>query len=123
MITPGDRGALEALETTDLVVAHVKPRTSRHDGSVKDKIEAIERIDSEMVAVLRPLGPERLRVLVAPDHPTPIEVQTHVADMVPFVMWGSGVASNGASRLTEREGQRTGLVVDPGHRLMAQFTS
>lgn len=118
------RGAVEALETNDLVVAHVEaPDEAGHDGSVKDKIEAIERIDSDMVAPLRRLGPQRVRLLIAPDHPTPIKVQTHVAEPVPFLMWGAGVAPNGASRFTEQEGARTGLVVDPGHRLMAKFTA
>jgi 2,3-bisphosphoglycerate-independent phosphoglycerate mutase len=118
------RGAMDALETNDLVVAHVEaPDEAGHDGSVKDKIEAIERIDSDMVAPLRRLGPRRLRLLIAPDHPTPIKVQTHVAEPVPFLMWGAGIAPNGASRFTEQEGARTGLVLDPGHRLMAEFTS
>jgi 2,3-bisphosphoglycerate-independent phosphoglycerate mutase len=117
-------GAMDALETNDLVVAHVEaPDEAGHDGSVKDKIEAIERIDNDMVAPLRRLGPLRVRLLIAPDHPTPIKVQTHVAEPVPFLMWGAGVAPNGASRFTEQEGARTGLDIDPGHRLMAKFTA
>lgn len=118
------RGALAALEAHDLVVVHVEaPDEAGHDGSVRDKVDAIESIDREMVGLLPRPGSERLRLLVAPDHPTPIEVQTHVAEMVPFLMWGSGVTPNGASRFTESEGRRTGLVIDPGHRLMAQFTN
>jgi 2,3-bisphosphoglycerate-independent phosphoglycerate mutase len=118
------RGAVEALETNDLVVVHVEaPDEAGHDGSVDDKVEAIERIDADMVASVRSLGPEHVRLLVAPDHPTPIEVQTHVAEMVPFVMWGAGFEPNGALRFTEREGERVGLLADPGHGLMRRFTA
>ena len=118
------RGALNELETSDLVVVHVEsPDEAGHDGSVEDKVEAIERIDAEMVALARDLGRERLRLLVAPDHPTPIQVQTHVAEPVPFVMWGAGFEANGASRFTEEQGAGTGLLVDPGHGLMSLFTA
>ena len=118
------RGALEALETHELVVAHVEaPDEAGHDGSVGDKVEAIERIDHEMVAELRRSGPEGLRVLVAPDHPTPVKVQTHVAEPVPFLMWGDGIEANGAVRFTEQEALRTGVVLHEGYRLMAEFTA
>ena len=118
------RGALKELETSDLVVVHVEaPDEAGHDGSVNDKVEAIERIDAEMLAPVRSLGLEHLRLLVAPDHPTPIEVQTHVSEAVPFVMWGEGFEANGASRFTEKQGAETGLLVDPGHGLMGLFTA
>ncbi len=118
------QGSLKALQREDLVVVHVEaPDEAGHDGSVKDKIEAIERIDRLMVAPLRRLGQENVRLLVAPDHPTPIKVQTHVAERVPFVIWGSGVTPNGAVRFTEKEGAGTGLVVEEGHNLMRVFTA
>jgi len=118
------RGTVDALGTNDLVVAHVEaPDEAGHDGSIEDKIAAIERIDSEMLSVLRDIGSENLRLFVAPDHPTPIQTQTHVPDPVPFVMWGNGFSSNGARRFTEQEAASTGLVVDPGHELMGRFVS
>jgi 2,3-bisphosphoglycerate-independent phosphoglycerate mutase len=118
------KGAIEALEACDLVVAHVEaPDEAGHDGSVEDKVQAIERIDSEMVSVLRKLERKGVRVLVAPDHPTPIEVRTHVADPVPFLLWGAGMDGNGASGFTERQALSTGLALDEGHRIMAMFTS
>ncbi len=118
------RGALDALEDVDLVVAHVEaPDEAGHDGSVADKVEAIERIDHDMVRLLRELGPERVRLLVAPDHPTPIKVQTHVAEPVPFLLWGAGIDPNGAGRFTEREASRTGVFIDEGYRLMSEFTA
>ncbi len=116
------RGAIDALDSYDVVVVHVEaPDEAGHDGSVEDKVRAIECIDEEMVAALWKLDRGGVRVLVAPDHPTPIEVQTHVGEPVPFLMWGFGIASNGASRLTETEAARTGLLINEGHRLMADF--
>lgn len=118
------QGAIKALETNDLAVVHVEaPDEAGHDGSVADKVRAIERIDEQMVAVVRSLGHDNVRVLVAPDHPTPIQVQTHVADPVPFLMWGAGIAANGASRFTEFEATRTGLVLEQGHRLMGDLAA
>ncbi|MCK9356135.1 MAG: cofactor-independent phosphoglycerate mutase [Dehalococcoidia bacterium] len=118
------RGAMLALRDQDLVVAHVEaPDEAGHDGSVGDKVRAIECIDAEMVSALRAMGNRELRVLVAPDHPTPIKVQTHVPEPVPFLLWGSGVQANGAARFTEREASRLGLVIDDGAGLMARFVS
>jgi 2,3-bisphosphoglycerate-independent phosphoglycerate mutase len=118
------QGALDALRDVDLMVAHVEaPDEAGHDGSVADKVEAIECIDHDMVRLLRELGPARVRLLVAPDHPTPIKVQTHVAEPVPFLLWGAGVDSNGADRFTEREASRTGVFIDEGYRLMSEFTA
>ncbi len=117
-------GALDALDEADLVVVHVEaPDEAGHDGSIRDKVEAIERIDAEMVGPVRERGRERTRVLIAPDHPTPIGVQTHVSDPVPFLLWGEGFDSNGARRFTEKEAEETGSFVSEGSRLMHIFTS
>jgi len=62
-----------------------------------------------------------LRVLVMPDHPTPIKLKTHSAEPVPFLIWGSGVKANGAARFTEPEAGGTGVMVEPGFRLMNIF--
>jgi 2,3-bisphosphoglycerate-independent phosphoglycerate mutase len=56
-----------------------------------------------------------------PDHPTPIDVQTHTDDPVPFLMWGPGFSSNGAKRFTEKEAKRTGIFLAEGYRIMGKF--
>jgi 2,3-bisphosphoglycerate-independent phosphoglycerate mutase len=66
---------------------------------------------------------ERVRLLVLPDHPTPVELKTHVADPVPFVMWGPGLAANGAEAFSETEARATGFAVAPGHLLMSRLLS
>ncbi len=115
-------GALKALEDYDMVVIHVEATDeAAHAGSVKDKVEAIERVDKEIVARLRLWDRDTLRLLILPDHPTPIELQTHVADPVPFLLWGPGFTANGAKRFTESEAESTGLFIEEGYSIMGRL--
>ncbi len=115
-------GALKALEGHDLVVIHIEaPDEAAHAGSIEDKIEALRRIDREVASRLRSWRKEALRVLVMPDHPTPIKTQTHSPEPVPFLLWGAGFTPNGARRFTEAEAAKTGLFVDPGYNIMGRF--
>jgi 2,3-bisphosphoglycerate-independent phosphoglycerate mutase len=112
-------GALKDLDDHDLVVVHVEaPDEAAHSGSVADKIEAIQRIDQEMVGRFRGWKHDELRLLILPDHPTPLTTRTHSGDPVPFMLWGSRVKANGARRFTETEAGKTGLLVDPGYNIM-----
>jgi 2,3-bisphosphoglycerate-independent phosphoglycerate mutase len=116
-------GALKALEKHDLVVIHIEaPDEAAHAGSVDDKIEAIQMVDKEVVGRIRSWNPDAIRVLVLPDHPTPIKIQTHTDEPVPFMLWGSGFASNGAKRFTETEAKSTGVFIEDGYKIMAQLT-
>ena len=115
-------GALKALERNDVVIIHIEaPDEMGHRGAVDDKIRAIELIDNEVMNRIYSLGQDNLKVLVMPDHPTPIEIKTHCADPVPFLIWGRGVVNNGCHRFTEMEAGRTGFVVQPGYKLMREF--
>jgi 2,3-bisphosphoglycerate-independent phosphoglycerate mutase len=115
-------GALEALRRHDLVFVHIEaPDEAGHGGSVEEKVAAIEAIDREVVSRLRDWQDDELRVLVMPDHPTPISRRTHTADPVPFLVWGAGVKPNGARRFTEAEAARTGVFLDEGYRIMGRF--
>jgi len=115
-------GALESLEENDLVVVHVEaPDEAAHTGSVDDKIEAIQRVDAEMVSRIRGWGKDSLRVLIMPDHPTPIKIQTHTGEPVPFMLWGSGFMANGARRFTEAEAKGTGVFIEEGYNIMAKL--
>jgi 2,3-bisphosphoglycerate-independent phosphoglycerate mutase len=67
------------------------------------------------------MGKDELRGLVMPDHPTPINSRTHNADPVPFLLWGSGIAYNGASRFTESEAAKTGLFREQGYKIMSEL--
>ena len=115
-------GALEALKEHDLVVIHIEaPDEAAHSGSVSDKVEAIQRADGEVVSRLRSRQPNGLRVLIMPDHPTPIKTRTHSPDPVPFMLWGAGFSSNGGQRFTEAEAAKTGLFLDPGYNIMGKL--
>ncbi len=112
-------GALKALENYDLVAIHIEaPDEAAHAGSIDDKIEAIQRVDEEVVSRIRSWNLDALRVLVLPDHPTPIKIQTHTDEPVPFVLWGPGFKSNGAKRFTEAEAKKTGIFIDDGYNIM-----
>ena len=112
-------GALKSLEDHDLAVIHIEASDEAgHAGSIDNKIEAIQRIDRDVVSRLRTFGTGNLRLLVMPDHPTPIEIKTHVAEPVPFILWGAGFTANGAARFTEAEAKKTGLFVQNGYNIM-----
>jgi len=116
-------GALKALEKYELVAIHIEaPDEAAHAGSIDDKVEAIQRVDEQVVSRIRSWNPDALRVLVLPDHPTPIKIQTHTDEPVPFVLWGSGFASNGAKRFTEAEAKSTGIFIEDGYNIMAELT-
>jgi len=115
-------GALAALAEHDLVVIHVEaPDEAAHSGSFKDKVDAIQMVDKEVVSRLGAWQPGNLRVLIMPDHPTPIEIRTHSPDPVPFMLRGPGFSANGARRFTEAEAAKTGLFIDPGYNLMGRL--
>jgi 2,3-bisphosphoglycerate-independent phosphoglycerate mutase len=113
------RGALDALMNHDLVVIHVEaPDEAGHAGAIDDKIDSIQRIDRDIVGHLRDWHETPLRVLIMPDHATPIEIQTHSGEPIPFMLWGAGIEVKGARRFTEAEARATGLLVDVGHKIM-----
>jgi len=116
--------ALEALKRHDLVYVHVEaPDEAGHNGNIEDKIRAIEDFDSRIVdPILRGLEDfEDYRVLVLPDHPTPIELRTHTADPVPFILHRCGDSGSEKRGFDETVLAEPDLVFEEGHRLMAFF--
>jgi 2,3-bisphosphoglycerate-independent phosphoglycerate mutase len=112
-------GALKALERYGLVVIHIEaPDEAAHAGSIDEKIKALQIIDKEVVGRIRSWNPGELRVLALPDHPTPIKIQTHSEEPVPFILWGSGFDSNGAKKFTEAEAKNTGIFIGDGYKIM-----
>jgi 2,3-bisphosphoglycerate-independent phosphoglycerate mutase len=115
------KGALKALKKHDLVVIHVEaPDEAGHGGYTNEKIRAIENIDDQVVSRLREYKGD-LRVLVMPDHPTPITTRTHNPDPVPFLLWGRGVSANGAVRFTETQAKATGVFIADGYKIMGKL--
>lgn len=115
-------GALEALDDESVVFVHVEaPDEAGHAGDARSKIRAVENVDRHMISRVMEEG-EDLSLLALPDHPTPVALKTHTAAPVPFVMWGKDVRREyPAGAFTEAEAEATGLRVEPGHHLLAEF--
>ncbi len=80
--------ALELLKTHDIVYIHVEaPDEASHSGNIKEKIKAIENIDSKILGPLYEKVPDNTRFLVVTDHATPISLKTHYACPVPFAIY------------------------------------
>jgi len=110
----------------DFIYLHIEaPDEAGHQGEVDHKIKAIEKIDAEVLGRLLkelPAVSAEFKILLLPDHPTPLSVRTHVTDPVPFVIYGSGVAPAGpAYSFDEENAARTNLFIEPGHLLMDRF--
>jgi len=120
--------ALQALDTGDFVYLHVEaPDEASHKGSLEEKIRAIEDFDSRIVAKIV-AGLERkfaaFRVLVMPDHPTPLHIKTHAADPVPYALYASGNPDrleNDRIGYNEKDAAASGIVIEKGWELMNKF--
>lgn len=118
--------ALDALKFMDFVFLHLEaPDEMGHEGNAKGKIMAIEFFDEKIVGpILTRIGElGEYRILVLSDHPTPIDVKTHVADPSPFAVLSSRREENLARGLkfTEAQAVAAGLGVSPGYLLMDKF--
>ena len=118
--------AIEALKITDFVYLHVEaPDEAGHSGNCKDKIRAIEDFDKYIVGgVLAGMKTfSEYRIMVLPDHATPVALRTHSAEPVPFMIYDSRLQkSNAASAYDETITERDDILVfDEGYKLMEYF--
>ena len=115
---------LKGLETSNYIFLHVEsPDESGHEGNLNHKLQAIEDFDKRIVGpVIDGLkNYNDYRVLIMPDHPTPISIRTHSSDPVPFIICGSddfNYDMNNTHGYSEKDGKETGLYLDEGHRLL-----
>lgn len=116
--------AIEALDKYDVVVVHVEaPDEAGHAGNAEAKKKALERIDKFIV------GPvyeaiqtyDRYRILVMPDHPTPVEERCHLGEPVPFAMAGTGIKGALRKPFCERNSFESGFEISRGPDLMEYF--
>jgi len=120
------RYAVEALRDVDLVCVHVEaPDEASHEGDAAAKVKAIEEIARHIVGplheVLKKYG--EYRILVSPDHPTPLRTKTHSHGYVPFAMAGTGITPDAATTYDDPTAERSPLVFHEGWRLMGHFLS
>ncbi|MBP3922737.1 MAG: cofactor-independent phosphoglycerate mutase [Ruminiclostridium sp.] len=118
------QAAVEALKSgKDLVYIHVEaPDECGHRFEIANKVKAIELIDEKILGViLKEFQGEDIKILICPDHPTPLELKTHTNAPVPFMIYDSTKVVNGADRFCEESATATKDYVAVGHELMAQF--
>ena len=116
--------AVEALKRYGFVLVHVEaPDEAGHQGDVEKKVWAIEQFDRGVVApIVTTLNRFKGdRILVCPDHPTPISVRTHTKDPVPFLLAGAGITPGSVDRYGETVAAESGVMVDEGYRLIEQL--
>jgi 2,3-bisphosphoglycerate-independent phosphoglycerate mutase len=114
--------ALEALRTHDFVYVHIEaPDEAGHGGYLKEKVKAIEDIDSRVMSIvltgLNATG-EPYRLLFMPDHPTPIAKKTHTPEPVPFLLYDSREKKAVSQRFTENDAGASGLFVEEGYTIL-----
>ena len=110
---------------TDLVYLHFEaPDECGHRGEAQNKVKAIEMIDSrvltKMLGYLNGCGDD-YRILIMPDHPTPLETMTHSSAPVPFLIYDSRKKENGVSSFTEKNAAETGEFVEHGPDIMSML--
>ncbi len=118
------RYAVEALQRFDLVCVHVEATDeASHQGDVEAKIAALEEIDRHIVAPVHEALKLRgdYRILVSPDHPTPLRTKTHSHGFVPWAIAGDGVRPDAATTYQENTAGRSELVFEDGWKLMSYF--
>ena len=116
--------AVEALEAYDLVFVHVEaPDEASHSGNIEMKKQAIEQIDTHIIGPLWDAlqGHDHWRMLVLPDHPTPVRSGAHSGEAVPFAMAGTGVTGILNMGFGETNAAKSGFRIGKGHELMEYF--
>ncbi len=114
-----------AYEGYDFAYIHVEaPDEMGHQGSAADKIAAIENIDEKVLKTvicgLEEAG-EEYRLLLLPDHPTPVEARTHTGEAVPYLLYDSTAEKKGPAVYNEKTAAGTGNVWHEGYKLMAHL--
>ena len=119
---------MQALPTTEVVCVHVEATDeASHEGDAAGKVKALEEIDRHIVRplldALRAQGD--YRILVSPDHPTPLRTKTHSHGEVPFAAAGTGISPDAAATYDERRCRQVGAGVPRGleaHGLVSRMS-
>ena len=121
------QAAVKALleDGQDFVYIHVEaPDEMGHQGNLMHKVKSIALIDEKVVSVLKEAldrAGEPYRMLILPDHPTPICKRTHTSDPVPFVLYDSARVQKKVEVFTEKSAAASGVYVPEGYRLIERL--
>ncbi len=113
--------ALDLLERNDFVFIHVEaPDEAGHNGDIVQKIKAIENFDSKITGrIMNELSDKcKYRILILPDHPTPVSRRTHTADPVPFPLAEEGISPDEVTVFTERSARAGSMKIKDGYELL-----
>ncbi len=119
--------ALAALGNgADFVYLHVEaPDEAGHQGNTELKVQAIEEIDGQVLGVLLEglADFSDYRIMLLPDHPTPLGIRTHTAEPVPYVIAGNSIQNATGKTFSESSAVDTGIILPDGPSLMLRFLS
>lgn len=121
------QAAIDALlrDGCDYVYIHVEaPDEMSHQGRTQDKVKSIEYLDSRLIARVKQAmeeANEDFRILVLPDHPTPIRIRTHTADPVPYLLYDSTRQLKKRERFTEEAARNANNFEPNGYRLLEKL--
>ncbi len=117
--------AIQAIKSGyDFVYVHIEsPDEAGHQGNLEQKIWSIEQIDREVIErVINALSElQPVRILIMPDHPTPIAIKTHSGSPVPFLLYDSENPVNNSVGIYDEPTARQGIMIDNGYKLMNFF--
>ncbi len=115
--------ALAALERVDFVFIHIEATDEAgHNNDLRMKITCLERIDKMVIKTLwERLKGTSFRILVTPDHPTPVSKRTHTREPVPFLIYGEGIEKDSIDSYSELAAQSSPLYFDSGPELLEYF--
>lgn len=120
------QAAVEALQNgCDFAYIHLEaPDECGHRNEPENKVRAIEMIDSRVLPIvfkgLAEIG-EDYKIMILPDHPTPIVTQTHASDPVPYVIYHKNKEKQGVSTVNEETAKATGVFLENGPNIMKKF--
>ena len=121
------QAALDALlkDGSDFVYIHLEgPDEMGHQGELEHKIRAIEYIDEKIIGAVKnglDAAGEAYRMLVLPDHPTPIRCRTHTSDPVPYLLYDSTKARDQGCAFTEKDAKQSGIFIDHGYEMIRKL--
>ncbi len=112
-------------ENYDFVYVHVEaPDEMGHQGNIEKKVQAIQFLDERIIAPIKAgleQAGEAFRMLVMPDHPTPISIRTHTEDDVPYLLYDSRVKQENTWKYNEREAAQSGHHISKGCEMIDYF--
>lgn len=118
------KAALDLLTRNDLVYVHFEaPDECGHRNEPENKVKAIEMIDSRVLPILKK-GLEQYedyKILLLPDHPTPIVTRTHASDPVPYLLYQKSAPKTGVDTINEETAKATGIYMENGPAMMPHF--